>query len=93
MGIVTWALWGLFVGIIARFLMPGRTRLGIVMTILLGVTGSIIGGLVATEVLDIGEVGDFNFPGFLIAVGASVVLLAVCMRISRALPDSERNKK
>jgi uncharacterized membrane protein YeaQ/YmgE (transglycosylase-associated protein family) len=92
MGIVTWAVWGLFVGIIARFLLPGKTRLGIVLTILLGATGSIVGGLVAAEVLGIGEVGEFNFPGFLIAVGTSVALLAVCMRISRALPDSERDK-
>ena len=93
MGIITWAIWGLFVGIIARFLLPGKTRLGIVMTIVLGVTGSIVGGLVATEALGIGELGDFNFPGFLIAVAASVALLAVCMRISRALPDSERKDK
>lgn len=92
MGIVTWAVWGLIVGIIARFLLPGKTRLGIVMTILLGLTGSIVGGFVAAEVLDIGRPGDFNFPGFLIAVGASVALLAVCIRISRALPDSERDE-
>lgn len=91
MGIVTWAVWGLFVGIIARFLLPGKTRLGIVLTILLGVLGSVVGGVMAAEVLGIGEVGEFNFPGFLIAVGASVALLAVCMRISRALPDKARD--
>ena len=80
MGILSWVLWGLFVGTIARLLLPGRQKIGIVWTILLGVAGSVLGGFLATEVIDIADSDDFDFGSFLIAVGASVLLLAVASR-------------
>jgi uncharacterized membrane protein YeaQ/YmgE (transglycosylase-associated protein family) len=43
--VLSWALCGLVVGFIARFLVPGRQPLGIVRTILLGVVGAFVGGL------------------------------------------------
>ena len=43
--ILSWALCGLIVGLIARLLVPGRQPLGIVRTILLGVVGAFVGGL------------------------------------------------
>jgi uncharacterized membrane protein YeaQ/YmgE (transglycosylase-associated protein family) len=76
-GIFSWIFWGLFVGAIARLLLPGRQKIGIIWTILLGVAGSVVGGFVATEVLDIADSDDFDFGSFMIAVGASVALLAV----------------
>ena len=93
MGIVSWALWGLFVGIIARLLLPGRQRLGIVLTLALGIAGSLIGGFVATEALDIADSDDFDFGSFLIAVGTSVVLLAIWDRANRMLPDRDRDER
>jgi uncharacterized membrane protein YeaQ/YmgE (transglycosylase-associated protein family) len=92
-GIVTWVVWGLFVGVIARALLPGRRRIGIVLTIALGVVGSILGGLVATQLLDIADSDEFDLGSFLIAVVASVVLLAVYERVDRMLPDREREKE
>jgi uncharacterized membrane protein YeaQ/YmgE (transglycosylase-associated protein family) len=88
-GIVAWIVWGLFVGLIARFMLPGRHRIGIVLTIVLGVAGSVLGGLLAT-LIGIGDADDFDFVSFLIAVGTSVLLLAVVGRVSRALPDRQR---
>ena len=82
MGILSWVFWGLFVGAIARLLLPGRQKIGILWTILLGVAGSVLGGFLATEVIDIADSDDFDFGSFLIAVGASVLLLSVAMRIS-----------
>jgi uncharacterized membrane protein YeaQ/YmgE (transglycosylase-associated protein family) len=76
-GILSWIVWGLFVGAIARLLRPGRQRIGFVLTIALGVAGSLIGGFVATSLLDIADTDEFDFGSFLIAVGASVVLLAL----------------
>jgi uncharacterized membrane protein YeaQ/YmgE (transglycosylase-associated protein family) len=69
-GILAWVVWGLFVGAIARLLLPGRQRLGIIWTIVLGVAGSVLGGLLATEVLNIADSDEFDFGSFLIAVGA-----------------------
>jgi uncharacterized membrane protein YeaQ/YmgE (transglycosylase-associated protein family) len=92
-GIVSWAVWGLFVGIIARVLLPGRQRLGIVLTIVLGIAGSLLGGFLATGVLDIADTDDFDFGSFLIAVGASVVLLAIFERVDRMVPDRRRGDR
>jgi uncharacterized membrane protein YeaQ/YmgE (transglycosylase-associated protein family) len=80
MGILSWVFWGLFVGAIARLLLPGRQKIGILWTIALGVAGSIVGGLLATQVLDIADSDEFDFGSFLIAVGASVLLLSVAGR-------------
>jgi uncharacterized membrane protein YeaQ/YmgE (transglycosylase-associated protein family) len=91
-GIVSWALWGLFVGVIARLLLPGKQRLGIVLTLVLGIAGSLIGGLIATEALDIADSDEFDFGSFLIAVGTSVLLLAIWDRANRMLPDRKREE-
>ena len=89
---ISWAIWGLFVGAIARLLVPGRQGIGIVWTILLGVAGSVIGGLVATKVLDIGDTDNFDFGSFVIAVLTSTLLLAVVERVWNALPDRRRER-
>jgi GMP synthase (glutamine-hydrolysing) len=58
-GIFSWIFWGLFVGAIARLLLPGSHKIGIVWTILLGVAGSIVGGEVTKERLEILRDADF----------------------------------
>jgi uncharacterized membrane protein YeaQ/YmgE (transglycosylase-associated protein family) len=80
MGIFSWILWGLFVGAIARLLLPGNQRIGILWTIALGIGGSIVGGLLATEVIDIADSDEFDFGSFMIAVGTSALLLSVAGR-------------
>ena len=92
MGIVSWAIWGLFVGMFARLLLPGRQRLGIILTIGVGIAGSLIGGFIATEALNIADNDEFDFGSFLIAVGTSVALLAIVDRVSRTLPDRDRDR-
>jgi uncharacterized membrane protein YeaQ/YmgE (transglycosylase-associated protein family) len=80
MGIVSWAVWGLVVGAVARLLLPGRQKIGILWTVALGVAGSLVGGFVATGLLNIGDSDDFDFGSFLIAVAGSFVLLAISER-------------
>ena len=92
MGVVTWAVWGLFVGIFARLLKPGRQSVGIILTIVLGVVGSLAGGFLATEVLGIADFDDFDFGSFIIAVATSVLLLAIYDRVDRTLPDRGRKE-
>ena len=93
MAIVSWAVWGLFVGVIARLLLPGRRRLGLMLTVVLGIVGSLLGGVIATQWLDIADADNFDFGSFLIAVLTSVVLLAVVERIDRLLPDRRRGDR
>jgi uncharacterized membrane protein YeaQ/YmgE (transglycosylase-associated protein family) len=45
MSIIGWIIFGAIVGVLARFIMPGRDPMGWVMTILLGIAGSVVGGL------------------------------------------------
>ena len=41
--IIGWAIFGLIVGLIARLLMPGRDPMGLIMTAVLGIAGSLLG--------------------------------------------------
>jgi uncharacterized membrane protein YeaQ/YmgE (transglycosylase-associated protein family) len=82
MGIISWIIWGLVVGLIARALLPGRQSIGLIWTIVLGVIGSIAGGFLATEVLNIADSDEFDFGSFLIAVGTSMLLLYLFIRFA-----------
>jgi uncharacterized membrane protein YeaQ/YmgE (transglycosylase-associated protein family) len=83
MAILSWALWGLFVGAIARLLRKGHQPIGILWTMLLGVAGSLIGGFIATNLLSIGSNHHFGLGSFFIAVATSFVLLAIWEPIAR----------
>lgn len=65
---------GLIIGALARLIKPGKQNLGILMTLGLGLAGSVIGGLIAS-VLGTGDVWELNVIGFVLAVIASVVLI------------------
>jgi len=74
MSILGWILFGLVVGILARFLMPGRDPGGFVVTIVLGVVGALFGGFLGRSV---GWYQEGEPVGFLMAVLGAIVLLAV----------------
>ena len=67
---------GLVIGLLARLILPGRQRIGLLWTMLLGVAGAIVGGVIASA-LGAGQITELNFVGFVAAVAASVALLAV----------------
>jgi uncharacterized membrane protein YeaQ/YmgE (transglycosylase-associated protein family) len=85
MAILTWVLWGLFVGLVARLLKPGHMKIGLLPTMFVGVCGSVLGGFVASRALGIGDSDNFDLGSFFIAVLSSVVLLAVYGAWDRAL--------
>jgi uncharacterized membrane protein YeaQ/YmgE (transglycosylase-associated protein family) len=82
MGLVSWIILGLVVGIIAKFLMPGKDPGGIVITILLGVAGAIGGGFISS-VFGFGKVTGFDLRSLIIAVCGSLVLLIIYRAIKR----------
>jgi len=49
MGIVSWILFGLLAGAVARLIVPGRTGIGCLATLAVGIVGALIGGLVGVE--------------------------------------------
>jgi uncharacterized membrane protein YeaQ/YmgE (transglycosylase-associated protein family) len=66
---------GIFIGILARLILPGRQRIGMLMTVLAGLLGSIAGGLIASW-LGTGGIWELNFLGFICAIGAAVLFVA-----------------
>ena len=84
MGILSWIVFGLIAGVIARLLMPGRDPGGCIITILLGVAGAFVGGFIyrlatGTKVLYFG----FDLGSFAIAVLGAVVILVLYRLIAR----------
>ena len=73
-------VFGLVVGMLARLLVPGRQHLGIVMTLLLGLIGSVVGGVVANA-LGTGDVWELNFLGAVVAIIAAVFLIVLGERL------------
>ena len=67
---------GLIIGALARLIKPGRQRLSILATLLLGVVGALIGGVVAS-LLGTGDIWELNVIGFIVAVIAAVVLIGI----------------
>lgn len=77
MEIITWIIFGLVAGAVAKMLMPGRDPGGFVGTIVIGVVGAFVGGLIA-NMLGYGQADPgFNLKSFLFAVGGSIILLIV----------------
>jgi uncharacterized membrane protein YeaQ/YmgE (transglycosylase-associated protein family) len=74
MAIFTMLIVGLFVGAIARVLMPGRDPGGILVTIAIGIGGGVGAGLVARE---LGWYGDGQSAGIIASIVGSVILLAL----------------
>jgi uncharacterized membrane protein YeaQ/YmgE (transglycosylase-associated protein family) len=74
MHIIGWIVFGLIVGIVAKFLMPGRDPGGFVVTALLGIVGAVVAGFVGRL---IGWYGDGDPVGFVMAVLGSILVLAV----------------
>ena len=67
---------GIVIGALARLIKPGRQKLSLVMTMVLGVAGAVIGGLLAS-LIGTGEIFELDFLGFVFAVIAAVILLGV----------------
>jgi uncharacterized membrane protein YeaQ/YmgE (transglycosylase-associated protein family) len=76
-GIIGWIVLGLLAGAIAKLIMPGDDPGGVIVTMLIGIAGAIVGGLIASA-LDIGDLGDFFDIGtWLIAIAGSLLLLFI----------------
>ncbi len=75
-GFIGWIIIGLVAGLLARLLIPGRQAMGWIMTIVLGLVGSLIGGFLSTSVFG-AERGDgmFNTSGLVMStIGALIAL-------------------
>ena len=74
MGILSWILFGLVVGVIAKLLMPGRDPGGFIVTILLGVAGALFGGFIGRAM---GFYGENQGAGWIMSILGAILLLAL----------------
>ena len=77
---------GIVAGYIGRLLMPGRDKMGFIMTVLLGLAGSVVGFLVFTELLGIGDNQMFDLGGL---IGAIIGVMILLLLYRLALKDKE----
>jgi uncharacterized membrane protein YeaQ/YmgE (transglycosylase-associated protein family) len=80
-GIIGFLVFGLIVGAVARMIKPGQQNLSLGMTLLLGVVGSVIGGVVASF-LGTGDIMELNILGSIVAIVAAVLLIGVAEGMS-----------
>jgi uncharacterized membrane protein YeaQ/YmgE (transglycosylase-associated protein family) len=66
---------GIIAGFLGRLLMPGRDSMGFLATVLLGLAGAVVGWLLFTGVLGIGDTAMFDLGGLVGAVVGVMVLL------------------
>jgi len=79
-GILGWIIFGLIVGLIARLLHPGRDPGGFVITALLGVAGSLLGGFVGRA---LGLYREGEGAGLFMSILGAIILLVIYHRFAR----------
>lgn len=82
MTILTWIVFGLVVGLIARAIMPGNQSMGLLATTLLGVVGSFVGGFVGNLVTG-HQALDLNAAGFIGSVLGALLMLFIMGFVGR----------
>jgi uncharacterized membrane protein YeaQ/YmgE (transglycosylase-associated protein family) len=74
MAILSWIVFGIVIGFIAKLLMPGKDPGGFVVTMLLGIAGALVGGFIGRAM---GFYGPDQSAGWLISILGAILLLAL----------------
>jgi uncharacterized membrane protein YeaQ/YmgE (transglycosylase-associated protein family) len=77
--VLSWIIFGLIVGLLAKFLLPGRDPGGFIVAIALGIAGSVLGGFLARLV---GWYGPQQGAGYLMSIAGAILLLWLYRRLS-----------
>ena len=73
---------GLIIGALARLVMPGKQNIGVIMTVALGVVGSLVGSWVCYKLGYSNANGGFEIVPFLVGIIVAVVLIAAYLGIT-----------
>ena len=74
MGIIAFLILGLLAGFIAKALLPGEDPGGIIVTMLIGIVGSLVGGFLGQA---LGLYGPNDPAGFVMSLLGAILLLAI----------------
>lgn len=82
MGILSWIIMGLIVGVVAKAIMPGKDPGGLIITVLLGIGGAFVGGFIGSF-LGFGKVSGFNLGSLVLATGGALLILVVYRKLRK----------
>ncbi|ETX00247.1 MAG: membrane protein [Candidatus Entotheonella gemina] len=74
MGIISWIILGLIVGVLAKWIMPGKDPGGIFITIIIGIVGAFLGGFIGS-LIGLGALGKFSILNIILAIVGALILL------------------
>lgn len=77
MGILSWVVFGLIAGVIAKLVMPGRDPGGCIVTMLIGIAGAFVGGFLYEFLTGRQKFMQFDLGSLVLAVVGAVVILAI----------------
>lgn len=84
MSILFWLLYGLVIGALAKFLMPGNQAMGWLPTIILGIVGSLLGGFIAQRLLGMGEDGNmWDLGTMMVSILGAILVLVIYGALTR----------
>lgn len=83
--LLSWAVFGIFIGAIARLLWPGRHSMGLLRTMLLGVAGSVVGGLITMALR--GGPDPYEPAGYLMSILGAILVLWISGSSARRWDD------
>jgi uncharacterized membrane protein YeaQ/YmgE (transglycosylase-associated protein family) len=87
--IISWAVFGLVIGLIARMLYPGRQPMGFIATMILGIVGSLLGGFLSYAFGFRPEEGAFRGAGWIMSIVGALVVVWIGLFIgSRSTTNS-----
>ncbi len=75
MGFIAWIVVGAIAGFLANMIMGSRE--GLLMMIVLGIVGGVVGGFIATNVLNMGSVDGINVESIVIATLGAILVVVV----------------
>lgn len=77
MGVISWIVFGLIAGLIAKFVLPGRSPGGCIVTPLLGIAGAFVGGFLYEQLTGRPQIMQFDLGSPLIATAGAIVILII----------------
>lgn len=78
---ISWGIFGLIAGALAKAIMPGKDPGGFWVTMFIGIIGAIVGGWISTLILDYNP-NNWSFWGFIIAILGSLLLLFIYKKVA-----------
>ena len=77
MGFLSWIVFGLIAGAIAKLIHRGDDPGGWIVTIIIGIIGAFVGGAIGRYLLGWNDAMGWTFKSFLCAIGGAIIVLAI----------------